>query len=709
MLLTFRIEYITRWGEEIRLLIGDQAFPMQYNPGGIWSLEIEKGRRHCFRDGAPYHYELWEGGRMKRREWRGHTVAAPLMEDNWQDVPESAPFYTSGFSDGVLTLDRESGKSSAQSPDELYRSGWKCAGTAIPVFSIRTEDSFGIGDFHDLKKMADWAVATGQRVLQLLPVNDTTATLSWLDSYPYSANSIYALHPQFVYLPDAGVKVDKAYRTQQAELENLPQVDYEKVNKAKDRLMRKAFASTWKKLSASEDFQGFVKENEFWLTAYCAYRILTVKYGTADPSAWGKFSTYGERKIRTFVEENREEADYHTFVQYHLNRQLREARDYARYRGVILKGDLPIGVSRTSVDAWQNPGQFHMNCQAGAPPDAFSADGQNWSFPTYDWDAMARDGFSWWKARLRNMEQYFDAFRIDHILGFFRIWEIPVGLKSGLFGHFNPALPYSEDELKAKGFDPADPRYVEKGSCDTLFVEDTHRKGMWHPRIAARDSEKFMNLPEERKNAFIALHDDYFYRRHEAFWRDSAMSKLPYLLESTRMLACGEDLGMIPACVPSVMDELRIVSLEIQRMPKDSSVEFADTWRYPYLSVCATSTHDMLPLRGWWREDRQVTRHFWNKVLGQGGDAPEEITPDICRSIIMMHLQSKSLFAILPLQDWLSLRPELCLEVPEDERINIPVVTPFYWRFRMKTTVEQLLSHEITPYLKELISASGRS
>ena len=199
---------------------------------------------------------------MKRREWRGHTVAAPLMEDNWQDVPESAPFYTSGFSDGVLTLDRESGKSSAQSPDELYRSGWKCAGTAIPVFSIRTEDSFGIGDFHDLKKMADWAAATGQRVLQLLPVNDTTATLSWLDSYPYSANSIYALHPQFVYLPDAGVKVDKAYRTQQAELENLPQVDYEKVNKAKDRLMRKAFAANWKKTRETEDYKNFYNDNK---------------------------------------------------------------------------------------------------------------------------------------------------------------------------------------------------------------------------------------------------------------------------------------------------------------------------------------------------------------------------------------------------------------------------------------------------------------
>ena len=197
-------------------------------------------------------------------------------------------------------------------------------------------------------------------------------------------------------------------------------------------------------------------------------------------------------------------------------------------------------------------------------------------------------------------------------------------------------------------------------------------------------------------------------RRHNAFWRDSALRKLPDLLASTRMLTCGEDLGMIPDCVPDVMKELRILSLEIQRMPKDPHSEFADTWHYPYLSVCATSTHDMSPLRAWWREDRGVTQRFWNQVLGRQGEAPADCTPDISRSIIMMHLQSASMLAILPLQDYLSLKPELCLADPEKERINVPAISPFYWRFRMKPTLESLINDDITEYIHGLVRECGR-
>lgn len=718
MILKFKIEYRTTWGEELVLVLGEKHVFMKYGDGGIWTarLTVRTPEKALY---EPYHYEVWKDGIRTRREWRDRTVAGTRdlghgrlpqkveIEDRWSDIPENAPFHTSAFAEGAFSVRQGADGEIWTDAGEMYRRGWKCAGTAVPVFSLRTEESFGIGDFLDLKKMAEWAAATGQRIIQLLPVNDTTATGTWTDSYPYSANSIYALHPQFIRLTDAGVRKDKTYKKLQAELEALPQVDYEKVNELKEKLMRKSFATNWAKTSESVAYRKFYLENKFWLDAYCAYRILTRQTGTADPSKWGKYAKYSARKIEGFIAENREEADYHAFVQFHLSRQLKEARDYAHSLGVILKGDLPIGVSRTSVDAWQNPSQFHLDSQAGAPPDAFAADGQNWGFPTYNWDKMEEDGYAWWKARLKNMEQYFDAFRIDHILGFFRIWEIPAGAKSGLMGHFNPALPFSGEELKQRGFDISTGWYSED-SLNTLFLEDPRRKGFWHPRIAAQNTERYRNLPQWQKDAFNALYDDFFYRRHNIFWRDSAMRKLPDLLASTGMLACGEDLGMIPDCVPDVMKELKILSLEIERMPKDPSREFADTWSYPYFSVCATSTHDMSPLRAWWHEDRDVTRRFWNSILGKYGEAPADCGPDTCRSILMMHLQSASIFCILPLQDYLSIKPELCMEKAEDERINVPAISPYYWRYRMKVTLEALLADDVTADIRKMTRDCGR-
>ena len=367
---------------------------------------------------------------------------------------------------------------------------------------------------------------------------------------------------------------------------------------------------------------------------------------------------------------------------------------------MIFKGDLPIGISRTSVDAWLYPELFHMNSQAGAPPDAFSADGQNWGFPTYNWEKMAEDDFAWWKSRLAKMSEYFDAFRIDHILGFFRIWEIPLWTKSGLNGYFNPALPFPAHELQSQGFDV--------NNFD-LFMEDPRKTGHYHPKIGAKATQGYMYLDAYRKAAFDRLYDDFFYRRNNEFWKEKAMQKLPALLDSTGMLACGEDLGMIPATVPQVMADLRILSLEIQRMPKSVEETFAHPANYPYLSVCTTSTHDMNPVRAWWEEDRQVTEQFWQMILGNSGEAPYFCEPWICRQILDQHLWSPAMLTVLPLQDWLSMDGALRRLNPNDERINVPANSRHYWRYRMHLTVEQLAAaKEFNETLANMIASSGR-
>lgn len=657
----FTVEYHTRWGENLVLRSAGKSWPMSYVPDGKWSVELPAEE---FFDGEAereYFYEVVCDGLSTRHEWRLHSLKAAEKKeeilDSWSDSP-----------------------------------GWKGAGTAIPVFALRSEDDFGVGEFLDLKKMVDWAVLTGQTFLQLLPVNDTTMFGTIDDSYPYNANSTFALHPQFINLPAAGVPVDKEYLKLQKQLNSFvkdgrPETDYVSVNREKRRLLRKAFDANWKSLSRTKAYRNFLAANREWLIPYSRFCALRDEFGTPDFSQWGEFAVYDEARLERWNKSHRSETDFNCFLQFHLDAQFRQVRDYAHSKGVVLKGDLPIGISRTSADAWQFPKLFNMDSQAGAPPDAFSADGQNWGFPTYNWEEMAKDGYAWWKARLRKMSEYFDAFRIDHILGFFRIWQIPVPEKSGLAGYFSPALPYSADELRSWGY----------GNRMDRFIEDPHRPGWYHPRIDAKDLGD--------------LYIDFFYRRHNEFWKHNAMGKLSALLGSTNMLACGEDLGMIPACVPEVMQRLNILSLEIQRMPKDPAQTFADPARYPYGCVCTTSTHDMSPIRAWWEEDRALSQRFYNEALGCGGAAPYFCEPWVCRRIVEQHLWSPAMLVILPLQDWLSISPELRYKGnPADERINVPAIPRYHWDYRMHLSLEELLAaKDFNTDVATLVKSSGRN
>ncbi|MDE5877035.1 MAG: 4-alpha-glucanotransferase [Muribaculaceae bacterium] len=643
-----------------------------------------------------------------------------------------------------------------------WNADWKGAGTAIPIFSIRSEEDFGVGDFIDVKKMVDWCAKTGQKVLQVLPINDTTKSNTWVDSYPYSANSTFALHPMYMRLEAAGKLRDperrKHFENERLRLNALPQIDYEEVNRAKHEYLHELYKEQGEQTAAKPEYRRFVADNEYWLRPYAAWSVLRDQFGTPDNSQWGDFSSYNKEAVEEYCRNNAVEIGYYYFLQYHLDRQLREVRDYAHHNGVVLKGDIPIGIGRYSVDAWQSPELFNMDMQAGAPPDDFSVLGQNWGFPTYNWDNMARDGFQWWKHRFGKMAEYFDAYRIDHILGFFRIWQIPIDDLHGLLGFFHPALPFSPEEMRhdydfwidpdvmcrpyifewmlgdffGEYTDEVKSVYLEsegfgryrlkpfvdtqvkvrdlfsgmeqseknKRICDALmgliddvlFIEDPYQKGHYHPRISAQFSYQYRALNDYQKWCFNRLYNDFFYHRHNDFWYGKAMWKLPPLLDSTSMLTCAEDLGMIPDCVPEVMRRLEILALEIQRMPKNPEHEFGHTWSYPYYSVCTTSTHDMAGIRAWWESDHAMAQKFFNNMLHEPGEAPYFAEPWICDKIIDMHLKSPSMLCILPLQDWLSTDADLRRQDPREEQINVPANPTHYWRYRMHLTVEQLLA-----------------
>ena len=656
----------------------------------------------------------------------------------------------------------------------------KVAGTAIPVFSLRSEGSFGVGDFGDLKKLIDWAVSTHQQAIQILPINDTTITNTWMDSYPYNSISIYAFHPMYIDLRQLGKLKDKEalafYEEKRKELNALPQIDYEAVNNTKRAYLKSMYQQTGKKVLASAEFKKFFKENEHWLLPYAAFSYLRDQYGTPNFSQWPEHNEYHADEIAAMCipeSDCYEEIAFYYYIQYNLHIQLLDAGNYAREKGIIFKGDIPIGISRNSVEAWIEPYYFNMNGQAGAPPDAFSTNGQNWGVPTYNWDVMEKDDYQWWQKRFRKMAEYFTAYRIDHILGFFRIWEIPSHSVHGLLGQFVPALPMSVDEIQSYGLtfqkdfmtkpfinenilnrifgEKADrvketfvqhchddiyemrsefdtQRKVEayfaerkdeesRNICEglytlisnVLFVPDRKHPSMYHPRIAVQNDFIFEVLSPEEKEVFNRLYNHYYYQRHNQFWYQEAMKKLPILTQSTSMLVCGEDLGMVPDCVPWVMEQLQILNLEIQRMPKNPQHEFGHVWEYPYRSVCTISTHDMATLRGWWEEDYEQTCRYYNQVLGHWGEVPTAAPGWVCEEIVRNHLECPSLLCILSFQDWLSMDEEIRYPNVDAERINVPANPRHYWRYRMHLTLEELMkSNKFNEKMKEMIDAAGR-
>lgn len=656
----------------------------------------------------------------------------------------------------------------------------KLAGTLVPVFSLRTRKSAGIGDFGDLKAMIDFVASTGQKVLQLLPINDTTITHTWTDSYPYSCISVFAIHPQYANLHALPELKDAKARAEaektRAELNALDKIDYEKVNDFKINYLRQIFNQEGEKMMKTAEYKAFFQDTKQWLVPYAQYSYLRDKNGTADFNQWPDHQVWDEAERKALTDPKTaayKNVAFFYFVQFVLDRQMQEAHEYAKAKGVILKGDIPIGVNRNGCDVWMEPKYFNLNGQAGAPPDDFSANGQNWGFPTYNWFEMLKDGCQWWNRRFQNMARYFDAYRIDHVLGFFRIWEIPVHSVHGLLGQFAPALAMSREEIESYGLHFQDDRFTRpfitdwvldrvfheragevkekyldrldeeryqmKPEVDTqrkvealfadvtdekelwlrdglyalisdvLFVRDHTNPGVFHPRISAQLDFIYESLYDNDKAAFNRLYNDYFYRRNNQFWYQEAMKKLPKLVQATRMLVCAEDLGMVPDCVPWVMDELKILSLELQSMPKDPSVKFGHLSRNPYRSVCTISSHDMPTLRMWWDENIERTQEYYNTMLYRQGPAPHPLPGWLASDIISRHLTSPSMLCILSIQDWLATDEALRLPDADAERINIPANPKHYWRYRMHLNIEDLAADKrFVQSITEMISQSGR-
>ncbi len=595
-------------------------------------------------------------------------------------------------------------------PDELLERH-KFAGVVIPLFSLRSKRDAGIGDFGSLKLALEWAKKSKMRMLQLLPINDTTFYCDWRDSYPYNAISVQALHPIYADLnalaPIENKQKKKLFNDEIRRLHKLDYVDYPAVLALKEAYLRQSYEEQAKTLQEDTYFQEFLERERYWLKPYVAFCLLRDKvYPQQMPKEWKGYEQYDEKVVdELFNKFGQREWQYYAYVQYILSEQLGYARQ--EIADVHLKGDIPIGVAPHSVDVWAEPHLFNTDMSAGAPPDAFAENGQNWGFPTYNWARMKEDGYAWWQNRLGYLGNFFSAYRIDHILGFFRIWEVPRSEELALLGHFTPSLPlaqgYWEEQFPNKFF--------EEMKAEAL-VQDPYQEACYHPRIAFEKSDAFRSWDKVEQERWLAIKQDYFYVRHNNLWRSVAKDRLEALLQQDYLLPCAEDLGMLSDAVPQVLNELGILSLDLERMPKTlAQGKWAKVQDLPYFSICTTSTHDMPSLRGWWQGLSDEEKESYIKFVLEENPTLIEDKAKLFSAIIRNHLRASSMGVVLPLADWCSIVPKLSKQSPEEEQINHPDNPNQKWNYRMPFAIDSeakdLLSWQ--KQLAQMIEEAGRA
>jgi 4-alpha-glucanotransferase len=758
----------------------------------------EKKSTHCFRVEAPYLQNgrtvCIMGSSKAMGEWsEAHAFEMNFADGAWtaslnlhkehfpitykyvvrEDETNRIVQYEKGPDRVIYHEDRK---------DELFmysafpffdQAVWRGTGINFPVSALRSAASWGVGDFTDLIPMVDWAHKNGIRMMQLLPINDTIATHTIRDSYPYASVSAFALHPQYLNVAklakDCNYEIEEEILDEAKKLNASKTLDHVAVAKLKLNVLKSLYNKEKDDFHDDLSYFEFFNMNRDWLVPYAAYCYLRDLNNSADPSTWADYQDYDEAQIQELVSPDTSHYDeiaIYYFIQYHLHLQFLDAVNYGHSRGIIFKGDLPIGVGRHSVETWVNPKLFHMDMQAGAPPDAFAIKGQNWDFPTYNWEEMARDNYAWWRNRMGNMGTYFDAIRIDHILGFFRIWSIPRTAVEGILGVFVPALPFSEQELAHAGLSIpaarlAEPyvndylveqifgedanwvreHVIDQGKlcaafrnqettdayfkknpeknylrqaifdliADVVLIRDAEVDGYYHFRINMQSTRSYQSLETSQQNVMNHLYQQYFFGKQDELWKSVGQQKLNALQDNTPMLLCAEDLGMVPDFVEDVLAQREILSLGVQRMPKKITERFSQPGEASYMSVVTPSTHDTSTIRQWWEEDKDGIQYFYNHILGQYGMAPYYCEPWVAAEVIRQHLHAPSMWAVFLMQDLLAMSASLRIENPDEERINIPADPNHNWNYRMHLPVEDLLdADDFNNTLRHMIKNSGR-
>ncbi|MDD6393916.1 MAG: 4-alpha-glucanotransferase [Prevotella sp.] len=653
---------------------------------------------------------------------------------------------------------------------------WKASGVSVPLFSLRTKDSFGIGDMGDLLKTIDWCSMCGIRVIQLLPINDTGNSAGWNETNPYNSISAFAINPIYFdaseLIPENSMERTE-FNRRRMELEAYRHCDYKAVGNVKQIYIDYLFNKNGKREMSTDDYKEFSNNNAFWLNAYAIFKAMSKRHGTSDFRKWEVAANYEMGKLEKLLDDDsemRKETEKVKYIQYRLNRQLAKASSYARKKGISLMCDMQTGFRLDSVEVWQHPDIFDMTMRMGIPPYDGDRNGQNWRFPIYircsEWE-------EWMRNRIKYLERYFDVMRIDHIAALFALWAIPQNNFTPVLGHFIPSLPLSAEEITGYGLTfrkelmtkPfVNDEEIERGfgihadyvkevflnklpynmyglkteyDCqekienmfrdkqdensiwirdglkrictNVLFIEDEKYRNMYHPRVYGYNQPLFAVLSSNDRDAYMRIYNNYYGDRHQYLWKNNGEHTLLNILEDSKMLVCAEDMGYRPHGMDEVIEKLRILSTEVQTLPKNDYYEFGHTEAYPYRSIATTGTHDMPSLRVWWEEDKARVQRYYATRLHKEGIAPKSLPPRLAEEIIARHMYSPSMLCMICMQDWLAMDSILREDNVQCERINNPNDCFNKWDYRMGTTIDALLSSgTFNGKIKEMVARSKR-
>ncbi|WP_296928745.1 4-alpha-glucanotransferase [Porphyromonas sp.] len=599
----------------------------------------------------------------------------------------------------------------------------RLAGVAIPLFSLRRHGDAGCGDFAALEAFAPVAERMGMCIIQLLPLEDTTLYGDSRDSYPYRPLASTVLNPIYIAVDQLPPLKDQQLEQElRAEAERLcaqKTFDYTEVWQLKRRWL---WASFTEQADASPYFTDMINRYahltdnnpsshrmpiwHYWVWMRMALDLLP----DLNREEWDFWDAM--ERVKELETENKAlvvcTGNFYAYCYMVAQRQMRRAVATLRQYGLSLMGDLTVGIDPHAADTIAYLGDFNNRLSCGAPPDYFSPDGQNWGIVTCRGNSEML-----WQERFAYLERFYDYLRVDHVLGFFRMWSIPRDGRSGMLGYFIPSHRYSEERIAKLGLsETLRPEWIapiDKPATTQEVLWVACIDGGYVPRYDVASAAPFATLSPDEQERMRAVCEEYYYGGNEELWRERGRERLSFLKSLTTMQLCAEDLGMVPQCVYPVLEELGILKLYVERMPKSAGIEFEAAPYFSEDSVATTSTHDCAPLRLWWAEDAARSRRYYDYFLTDYGVPYDTtLTPELAEIIVRRHLESSSRLCILPLQDWLALSPEHCATVdPHSEQINDPSNPHHIWSYRMPIGVEQLPDDWIRQ-LRQMISETHR-
>lgn len=581
----------------------------------------------------------------------------------------------------------------------------KRAGVIVPLFSVFSKKSLGIGEIPDLKLLIDWCKVTGNSILQILPLNDTG-----FDFSPYNPQSSFALDPVYLSLRElVWIKKENLEKELESLVIKFP-VNTQFVNyQIKEEKLKKLFSIFLKRASFPKEFQEFIEKNNYWLKGYCLFKVFKEIY---QEKAWGEwpkaFKKQDKKVLKNFTKKNEKKIKFQQWLQWQLFEQLRKIKKYAGENNIFLKGDLPFSISRDSADVWSKRQYFKLELASGAPPDLFSIKGQRWGYPPYNWDKILKDNFVYVGERLKYAQNFYDLFRIDHLVGIFRIWSIPIETpfnKQGMIGFFYP--PDKQVwEKKGKEILKLIVQNTKMLPCaeDLGTVPGFCSKTLKELGIPGLDLQRWkknwqnfeFSRPEEYRPVAVATISTHDLNNFPAWWEEEA-GKIPEELFKRKCQIKGIKFEKIK-------NKLFLSS----KFKKGKLFWKKGINKNKLIRILNRPEKEIMDLFQIYKESFEEKEKFW-KLITKKGKPLGKSEKWIIETNLKLISSTSSIFVILPIFEWLFLG-DILKDNLSQYRINMPSkVSMKNWSLRVPIFLEDLISHPINIKIKEIIQKTGRT